>query len=424
VSPPWPQRLLFVTQHYWPELIGSAPYCTDLAEWLAARGTQVLVFTCRPHYPQGVVPPAYRDGQRDRERHGGVTIKRIGSWIPQRRGAFGRIAAELSFLFHGMAALANGRLRRTDVVVSLCPSILSVLLGVLATRRGGRHVAIVHDIQSGLASGLGMVSSAPLIKAMHWLERVVLNRVSKVLVLSDIMCQRLQANGVRSPIKTLPLWVDTRKIQPVYRRSDNSVVTLLYSGNFGRKQALAQVVEMAVLLEQRNAPIITVLRGEGSEMRPLAEQIAARKLNRIRFAPLVPAERLAESLSEGDIHLVPQDTSVADFTVPSKIFAIMAAGRPFVATARPGSLLWRLMDESHAFLCVPAGDTVALADAVERLAKDPDLRRDLARNGRLYTMTHHDKTMVLERFLAILRRNAFEPVAHGELTAASPDPRA
>jgi colanic acid biosynthesis glycosyl transferase WcaI len=323
-----------------------------------------------------------------------------------------------------MAALASGRLRRTDVVVSLCPSILSVLLGVLATYRGGRHVAIVHDIQSGLASGLGMVNSVLLLEAMHWLERIVLNRVSKILVLSDSMRLRLQAKGVRSPIKTLPLWVDTRKIQPVHRRADNGAVTLLYSGNFGRKQALAQIVEMAALLEQRNAPIITVLRGEGSEMQSLAGQIAARKLNRVRFAPLVPAERLAESLAEGDIHLVPQDTSVADFTVPSKIFAIMAAGRPFVATARPGSLLWRLMEETHAFLCVPAGDTVALANAVERLAKDAALRHDLARNGRLYAVTHHDKTMVLERFLAILRRNAFEPIAHGELTAASPDPRA
>lgn len=421
MSPPWPQKLLFVTQHYWPELIGSAPYCADLAEWLAARGTQVQVFTCRPHYPEGLVPPAYRNGQRDRERRGSVTIKRVDSWIPRRRGAVGRIAAEFAFLLHGVAALTSGRLRRTDVVVSLCPSILTVLLGVLVTRRGGRHVAIVHDIQSGLASGLGMVGSSPIIKAMRWLEQAVLNRVSKVLVLSDNMRRRLQAQGVRSSIEILPLWVDTHKIQPVNRRPDNGAVTVLYSGNFGKKQALAQIVEMAALLEQREAPIFTILRGEGSEARFLAEQIAARELNNVHFAPLVPAERLAESLAEGDIHLVPQDTSIADFAVPSKVFAIMAAGRPFVATARPGSLLWHLMDESRAFLCVPAGDAAALADTVERLAHDPDLRRDLGRNGRLYAVTRHDKAIVLERFLAILQCNALEQIAHGEYTTASPD---
>jgi len=52
-SPP----ALFVTQHYAPEVLGSAPYCTDIAEALAARGREVVAFTCRPHYPQGVVPP-------------------------------------------------------------------------------------------------------------------------------------------------------------------------------------------------------------------------------------------------------------------------------------------------------------------------------------------------------------------------------
>lgn len=391
-----------------------------MAEFLAAHGMDVRVLTCRPHYPSGVVPPSHADGKRDREWFGGVTIQRVNSWVPRRRGALPRILAELTFLLRGAAHLVAGRLRRADLVVSLCPSILTVLLGVLATRRGGRHVAVVHDIQSGLASGLGMVTNGLLVVVMRWLERIVFGRVSEIVVLSPSMRQHLRSQGVTRPIEILPIWIDSGKIRPL-EGPRHGPLCAVYSGNFGKKQNLGQIVEMAAELERREVNVRIVLRGEGSEARSLAEQVAARELSNVRFAPLVPAERLAESLAEGDIHLVPQDGSAADFAVPSKIVTIMAAGRPFVATARPGSLLWQLMDASRAFLCVPAGDAAALADAVERLTRDPDLRHALGQNGRLYAVAHHDRSIVLERFRAILTRDAPERIGHGEPAAAPSD---
>ena len=409
---------LFVTQHYWPEALGSAPYCTDIAGCLAAHGVPVTVFTCRPHYPEGVVPPDYAGGSHDRERLNGVRVERVTPWLPRRRNALGRIFAEMVFLLKGTAALASGRIHRTDLVISLCPSILTVLLGVLATRRGGRHIAVVHDIQSGLASGLGMVGAGPLVKLMRWAERVVLNRATVVLVLSENMRRRLRAQGVKAPIDLLPIWVDTKAITP-RERADAEAVNVLYSGNFGKKQALPQIVAMAALLEERGSDVRITLRGAGGEAARLAEDVARRGLRNVRFAPLVPADALVEGLAEGDIHLVPQNGDAADFAVPSKVYTIMAAGRPFVASARPGSMLWQLMDESRALLCVPAGDANALADAVQRLAQDPTLRRELGRNGRNYAMTRHDKAIVLQRFLTIAEGGASERIGRGEHAATS-----
>ncbi len=410
---------LFVTQHYWPEALGSAPYCTDIAGALAAHGVAVTVFTCRPHYPEGVVPPNYAGGDRDRERLDGVQVERVAPWLPRRRDAFGRIFAEMVFLLKGLAALATGRIRRRDLVVSLCPSILTVLLGVLATRRRGRHIAVVHDIQSGLASGLGMVGAGPLVRLMSWAERVVLNRTSVVLVLSENMRRRLQAQGVKAPIDLLPIWVDTKLIVPLEKPA-SGVVNALYSGNFGRKQALPQLIDMAALLEKRGRNVRVTLRGAGSEAARLAEDVARRGLRNVRFAPLVPGDALVEGLADGDIHLVPQNGDAANFAVPSKVYTIMAAGRPFVASARPGSMLWQLMDDSHALLCVPAGDADALADAVERLAADPGLRHELGRNGRNYAMTRHDKAIVLKRFMTIAEGGPSERIGRGERAATSP----
>src|SRR3546814_4910081 len=85
-----------------------------------------------------------------------------------------------------------------------------VLLGIAATRRGGRHVALVHDIQSGLAGGLGMVRNGLLLRVMRFCERLVLNRTDLVVVLTAAMRARMRALGVRVPIEVLPIWVDRK----------------------------------------------------------------------------------------------------------------------------------------------------------------------------------------------------------------------
>ncbi len=398
--------ILMVTQFYWPEPIGSAPYCTDLAEWLTIAGWRVRVFTCRPSYPEGVVPPSYADGRRDRESQNGVAVTRVPPWRPERRGALGRMLGEFLFLARGVTALATGRVARSRQVVSLCPSVLSVLLGRLACRRNGHHVALVHDIQSGLAAGLGMVGSQGwLLSAMRVLERWVLNGVDVIFVLSEHMQQRLIAQGVTAPIQVLPIWVDAAAIQPIERAADGTV-TALYSGNLGRKQGLNQVIDLAEILQRRNAAVRIMVRGKGGEADRLVDEAARRGLTNIEFLPLVPTSQLANSLSEGDVHLVPQDGKAADYAVPSKVYGIMAAGRPFVATAEPGSHLWRLQEETGAFQCVPPGDPEALADAVMALGIDERRRADLGARGRAFVIARHDKAAVLGIFEATLRRLA------------------
>jgi colanic acid biosynthesis glycosyl transferase WcaI len=402
-------EVLFVTQQYAPEPIGSAPYIAEMAEFVAQRGVRVEVLTCRPHYPENSVPEAYRDGSRDDERLNGVDIVRVRPWLPRRRGFIGRTLSEYAFLLRGAYALVTRRVRRAPTVVSLCPSILAVVLGTLASQRGARHVAIVHDIQSGLAEALGMVRNGWLLRAMRWLEHIALNRTDLVLVLSDEMGTRLRAQGVTVPIETLPIWVDTEFIRPTETRCASTVANVLYSGNLGRKQALDQVIDMADRLARHKVPARVVLRGNGSEAARLATEVRRRCLDNVSFAPLVAREQLPAALAEGDVHLVPQERHAADFAVPSKIFGIMSAGRPFVAAAPPHSLLWRLCEESGAFLCVPSGDVEALSDAVERLAADSGLREKLGRNGRAYTVAHHDRIALLERFQECLGRGRAQP---------------
>ena len=397
---PDPSRVLFVTRYYWPELIGSAPFSTDIAEWLAKHGRESTVVSGLPHYPDTAVFAAYRNGRLNRETVGGVDVERLRVGPPRGSSARARIANEAEFLLRGLAALASGRLKRHSVVLALCPSILSVALGVAARRRHGVCVAVVHDIQSGLAEKLGM-GGGRLAGFMRSCERAVLNRTDLVVVLSAEMKDQLRQIGVTTPIEVVPLWVDTDQLQAIPEVAGTGI-KVLYSGNLGRKQGLGQVVELARELATRRTDIEFVLRGNGNQAADLMADIARLGLTNIRLVELQPSEALGTALAAGDIHLVPQRPDAAAFAVPSKVFNIMAVGRPFVATALPDSVLGRLQRQSGAFLCVPPDDPVSFAKAIIELADDSRLRQELGRRGREFVERHYAKPRILGHLMGRL----------------------
>lgn len=417
------EPVLLVTQHYAPEMIGSAPYCSDLAEGLVHRGRAVTVLTGLPHYPDPAEYTNFNTDPPPRQKIAGVQVERLHSWLPKRRSALLRIGGELMFLLAGLRALVQRRVHQADVVISLCPSIFAVLLGIAATTRGGRHVAMVHDIQSGLASSLGIVRFGLLVRLMRLTERLILNRVDLILVLSAEMAAALRALGVVRPIEILPIWVDIAAIrpQPLPARLPP---TVLYSGNFGRKQGLQQLIDLAAELAVRRPDVRLLLRGSGGERMAVMAAIAHRRLGNVQFEDLVPRDRLDEALAAGMVHLVPQKPDGADFAVPSKIYNIMAAGRCFVTTALPGSALWQLQAQTGAFVCVEPDNPVALADAVIALLDDGVRRQGMAERGRAYIEHHHNRDTLLTRidgWLSDLRREGRLHDHRRDLLVLEPD---
>ncbi|HEY1722414.1 MAG TPA: glycosyltransferase family 4 protein [Magnetospirillaceae bacterium] len=397
------RKALLVTQFYRPELLGSGPFCADLAEWLTKRGWEVTVIAGLPHYPDPDVFAAERAKTPGHQEINGVRVERVRARISKKGGALSRILSELSFFLGGLRHVITGRVKRHDLVISLCPSIFSVALGAVACRRRGRHVAIVHDIQSGLAKGLKMVSAPGIVTVMRIVERMVFNRTDLLTVLTREMADQLRENGIKAPIDFFPIWVDLDRFAEAIE-PPNGPVKIIYSGNFGKKQGLGQIVTMADVLQRTRPEMTIIMRGRGNQAEPLRQQIESHGLTNIRLEELLPDEALYRGLMETDIHLVPQMPDAAPFALPSKIFNIMAAGRPFVATAGRLSPLWGLQRASGAFICVPPNDPSAFAEAVLRLADDPGLRRVLGERGKQFVARHNDKSKVLEAFEARIEK--------------------
>ena len=177
----------------------------------------------------------------------------------------------------------------------------------------------------------------------------------------------------------------------------------MYSGNLGRKQGLQSLIELAAITRLEMPEVSILIRGDGAMRMKLMESAATAGLTNIVFEPLVARDEVARSMSEGLVHLVPQLPGGHEFAVPSKVFSIMAAGRPFVATADRGSPLFDLAEGVGAGLAVPTGDSRAFADAAMTLLRDPARRRLMGDLGRAWVEREADTPVVMARIAALLR---------------------
>lgn len=396
------ERLLLATRHYAPEPTGSAPVIQQLAEWLAGPGGyQVEVITVRPNYPEARIFPGYEAGQKDNVVENGAVVRRLPTTAVGAKGMLARVVPETRFMLDLFFGRLFGRIKPSRLVVSLCPSILTVTGALVLRKRGGRHVAIVHDIQSGLGAALGLGGAGLIIRVLRKVETWTLNRVDSVVVLSEDMGRILQELGVKTPMTVLPPHVDATSVHPLPKPED-SPPTLMYSGNLGRKQGLDQLLDMAAVLLARDPSVRIIVRGDGATKDDLIVRAKSDGLINVIFEPLVDRAKVCESMAEGDVHLVPQLPGGQEFAVPSKAFTIMAAGRPFVATAEAGSPLAQLAERSQAFVCVPPGDAKAFAEASLDLLSSTEKRRAMGLAGRQFVEREVDTPVVMERFRKLL----------------------
>lgn len=389
------RNICYLSPYYWPEEIGSSPYCTELAEWLRAHGHTVHVVAFRPHYPQAEQFAAWMDGSRDREERAGVSIERVAVKGRGRGGFKDRVKNDFAYLFHVLRNTAAGKYSSADVIVAYVPTILT-LYGARAIRlrTGAPIVCIVHDIESGLATSLGLTRNPAILKAMRAIERIGLGFADRVIVLAEGMAEALREIACHRHITVLPIWTTAADFQPV----DATIpATVMYSGNFGKKQNLDQLVPLIRRLYRDDQQIRVVLRGDGSERRRIQEAIEVAGA-KVVFLPLAPAEQLMGSLQSASVHLVPQALNVSNYALPSKVFSIMAAGRPFVCIAEAGSPLDTLVRVSSAGICVPPGDEDLLYHSVKELACNVSRQEEMGMHGRRYVNANMGKAAILSKY--------------------------
>jgi glycosyltransferase involved in cell wall biosynthesis len=267
---------------------------------------------------------------------------------------------------------------------------------------------------------------------MRWLRNRSLNSAALNIALGERMEARLRLLGVPADrIRVIPNWADGTLLHPVEHcanalRRDwdlSGKFVVGYSGNFGRAHDYATLLDAITRLERRRDPALASLAtGEGTPPAPgadapeivwlfigggaliaaLRNDVAARGLTSVRFKPYQPRDRLSESLSAADVHLVSLRPEIEGLIVPSKFYGIAAAGRPTIFIGDSDGEIARLLARHGCGVTVSEGDSAELARVVVDLAVNPARRDEMGAKARRAFVSEFDKAIAVGRWRALL----------------------
>lgn len=397
-------KILVYGINFAPEPTGIGKYTGEMAAWLAEAGHDVRVVAAPPYYPAWRVSDGYSAGAYRTEECDGVRVWRCPLWVPTRPGGARRVLHLLSFAISSLPVVLGQVAWRPDVVWVAAPAFTCAPGAWLAARLCGAKAWLhVQDFELDVAFDMGLLRGNLLRRVVTGLERWLLRRFDVVSSISQSMLQRLSEKGVaRGRIVSLPNWVDIHAIVPLTRPSKYrqilgiapDAVVALFSGTLGAKQALHLLPLAARLLETTAPDVVIVICGDGV-MKPQLE-VDTQGVRNVRMLPLQPKEQLGELLGMADMHLLPQDSEVADLVMPSKLTAMLSSGRPVVTNARSGSEAARVIAQCG--VVADSSDATALAEAIGSLAREPAKRVQLGRAAREYAEKHIGTDGILSQF--------------------------
>lgn len=401
-----PFRFRLLSYNYEPEPTGIGRFNGELCRWLVAHGWDAEAFTGLPHYPWWSVPEAYRDPPRE-EDLGGVRVVRVRHYVPKGRiSGAKRILLDASWLLAIAPRLLADR-RRPDLLFAVAPPFLGGLLALTYGRF--RRVPVVYhvqDLQVDAAIGMGMLPawacSIPLA-----VERAIMRRCRRVTTISETMRRKIAAKDPGrittalfrnwADVTTMAPWTGPSEYRHEWSCAEDACV-VMYSGNLGRKQGIDDLLDAVAQVPETTA----VIAGRGAARDEIEARIDA--IPHAHLLDLQPAERLAEFLTAGDIHCIPQKRAMGDLVLPSKLLNIMAVGRPLVVAADSGTELARTVLEAGCGVVVPPEDSAAMARAIRTLAADPEQRERMGRSGRRFVTAQLSAPAVIGAFCTMAQQ--------------------
>jgi glycosyltransferase involved in cell wall biosynthesis len=415
--------LLFVNQHYHPDVASTGQHLTDLAEHLARRGVPVEVFTSRGHYVAGRVDaPA-------RELRNGVRVRRVRTTAFGRTSRLGRVVDYATFYVRALWTVVTRR-DLTGVVFLTTPPLLAVIGVVARAVRGPRYAIWSMDLHPDAEIAAGMVDARSLLgRILRALNAAAYRGADFIVDLGSYMKARIVDCGVPAErTHTIAVWGHT---EPTHGAEGARALrtslgldgrfVLMYSGNAGIVHDFADILD--AMRQLRDDPRMYFLFvGDGPRRREIEAYAATHGLTNFEYRPYMPREQVGDALAVADAHLVSLRQPFVGISVPGKLYGIMAAGRPalFVGPARCETAD-TIREAACGTIVDPADGAGAsrIVAAIDAWVRDPASARAAGERGRAAFRARYAAAGNCEAFERVIRA-AWAPRAERHLVRTEP----
>lgn len=397
-------RVILCNRYYFPDESASSRLVTSLARGLARDGNEVHVIAGAARHDDPSAPaPAGGDGE--------VRVHRLRGAGLRRGGVLGRALDDVLFMLAFIWRCARLARRGDVVIVCTDPPLLAV--AAMIASPGAIRINWLFDLYPEIAVALGVARErSPLIRLVYALRDAALRAAALNVTPMQSMADHLRGRGVPAErLTALHSWSEGAAIKPTPHAGNRlrrrwgveDVCVVGYSGNFGRAHDFDAILDAAARLNG-HGEVAFVFVGGGYRNAEVERRASELELRNVRFLPLQPRERLAETLCAIDLHLVSLRPEMERFMIPSKFYGIAAAGRPTIFVGDRQGEIARILARHACGIAVAPDGGACLAKQILALAHDPERRARMGEAARAAFEAEFDERAGLDAWRRILAR--------------------
>jgi glycosyltransferase involved in cell wall biosynthesis len=400
------KRLLFLNRSFYPDLEATGQLLTELCQAME-EDFEVHVICGNPLYQR-----IRQRGLINKSHLGKITIWRINNTTLPKRFFLTRVVNLLSYFI--LCFFWAFCLPRMDCVIAETdPPLLASIAYIYSRVRRSVFIYYSQDIWPHAGMVNRRMTNPVLTGILRIANRFLYQKATRVVVPGRDMKERLEReNNISSHrIEVVENWADPAEISPI-NKEDNAFLrkhipeekfVVMYSGNIGLSQDLENVIHTANYLRDKE-DMIFLLIGEGALKEELMRLSSSLRLRNLRFLSYQKKKDLKYSLNAADIHLIPLRKGMRGIIVPSKLYGIMAAGKPFIAAVDDGSEADRVVEQFHCGMVIPPSDAQELEKAVLRAFGNRQKIKEMGKRGRQAFENHYTMKICTQKFKRVLQK--------------------
>ena len=319
-----------------PDGVSTAYLYGDIATALKKQGLDVVVLTTTPHYNR---VEAQIEKQPLKWKIWGLLKKSTFNGIPvyhvPQKKFKSTILRLLGFVYwHIVSFITALSIKKVDVILSPSPPLTIGLLNVWLGKLKGAKV--IYNVQEVYPDILGKKSGL-VFNVLSRMEHYIYDKSAAVTTIDRIFHDTIVGRFNNSEkLHIIPNFVDKEIYHPLQNWPDldksvfieNNHLKLLYAGNIGMAQDWNTLIELAKLTKVREIDYYVI--GEGMMKDYLKEKINESNLDNIHILPYQPRELMPQIIAFSDIQFIFMEPEIAAQGFPSKVYTIMASGKPMV----------------------------------------------------------------------------------------------
>jgi glycosyltransferase involved in cell wall biosynthesis len=358
-------------------MISTGHILTELVVELVTKKIKTSVICAQPTY-------YFNDKVDKKINYKGILIKRTSNTQFEKNSLKGKIINSFSF-FIGALWLEIKEKNNSPIAVVTNPPFLGLAGLILKKIKRRRYILVIHDLYPDIAVSMKYIKYNSFI-ALIWnkINKKIYQSASSIVVLGRDVQKNIKDQlpfEQHEKVKFIPNWADPELICPVEQSCNpfvaemglNGSFLVQYSGNMGLTHDMETIIEAAQALRD-NEDIHFILIGGGGKLSKIKKMVENFGLKNVTFLPYQPRESLKYSLCSSHVSLISLERGAEGFSVPSKLYGIMASGRPIIAIMSENTEVALTLKEFKCGIVTPPKDVSALVKSITWL-KDNESER-------------------------------------------------